>query len=83
MKQKYIRLKQYNEIIIFPEVINHSEFEDMNPISAGFCYIRNNKVECLGESIGLDLKSKEDDSFHATKQLFGWGAAEKLTEDKK
>lgn len=80
-KQKYIRLK-YNEIIIFPEVINHSDFKHMNPISAGFCYVTDNKVDFFSESIGLRLKSMEDDSFHATKQLFGWDAAEKLTEDK-
>ena len=33
-KQKYIRLKSYDEIIIFPCIIDHSEFKGMNIISA-------------------------------------------------
>lgn len=70
-KMKYVRLKQYDEIIIFPCIIDHSEFEFMNPISAGFCYIGNNKVECFGESFSLKLKSDLDDTKIATKQAFG------------
>ena len=72
MKQKYVRLNQYNEIIIFPEVINHSTFKYLNPISAGFCHIQDRKVVCFGDSVSLNLKSKEDDSEKATFQLFGW-----------
>lgn len=36
MQQKYIRLKMYNEIIIFPEVILHKDFKDFDIVSAGF-----------------------------------------------
>ena len=70
-KQKYVRLKEYNQIIIFPDDIMHSEFRGMNPISAGFCHIKNELVSCFGESISLDLKSMPDDSEISTKQIFG------------
>ena len=71
-KQKYVRLKQYNQIIIFPQIIEHSKFKYLEPISAGFCHIRKDKVVCFGESISLRLKGLEDDTFMATKQIFGW-----------
>lgn len=73
-KQKYIKLPQYNEIIIFPCVMAHSYLKHLNPISAGFCYINteNKVVECFGESISLNLKSdKEEDTKRATMQVFG------------
>lgn len=76
-KQKYIR-REYGEIIIFPATIEHSDFMMMNPISAGFCYVHEDKVVCFGESVSLGLKSKEDDSLMATKQIHGWDAAEAL-----
>jgi len=70
-KLKYVRLKEYDEIIIFPMVMEHSKFKNFNPISAGFCYIQKNKVSCFGESFSLNLKSKEDDTLKATRQVFG------------
>ena len=75
-KQKYVRLKEYNQIIIFPTIIEHSSFRNMDPISAGFCYVSDEKISCFGESRSLRLKGMEDDSFIATKQVFGWDAAE-------
>jgi hypothetical protein len=77
-KQKYVRLKEYNQIIIFPQIIEHSEFKYLEPISAGFCHIHKDKVVCFGESISLRLKGLEDDTFMATKQIFGWAAAETI-----
>ena len=77
-KQKYVRLEQYNEIIIFPEIIQHSDFISMKPISAGFCYVHSDKVVCFGESISLRLKSKEDDTLIATKQIYGWDAMDAI-----
>lgn len=77
-KQKYVRLKEYNQIIIFHPATEHSKFKNMNPISAGFCYVNDDKVECFGESISLGIKSMEDDSYIATKQIFGWDAADKI-----
>ena len=70
-KQKYIRT-QNDEIIIFPCVIEHSKFRYLNPISAGFCFINENNVECLGMSFSLNLMSNpEEDSMRATFQIFG------------
>lgn len=70
-KQKYVRLKQYDTIIIFPEVLNHSDFKHMNPVSAGFCYVEKEKIQCFGESYSLRMKSDPEDTKIATKQIFG------------
>ena len=77
-KQKYVRLKEYNQIIIFHAIIEHSTFRNMNPISAGFCYIDSNSVKCFGKSISLGVKSMKDDTYLATKQIFGSDAANEL-----
>lgn len=77
-KQKYVRLKKYDEIIIFPEIIEHSEFKNFGVISAGFCYIENDRVLCFGESFSLRLKSDEEDTKIATKQIYGFDAMLKL-----
>lgn len=72
-KHKYVRLKRYDEFIFFPESIEHSSFKNRDPISAGFCYFNTDKtiVECYGESYSLGIKSKEDDTKLATKQVYG------------
>lgn len=77
-KQKYVRLNDYDEIIIFNILINHSFFKNLNIKSAGFCYVKNQEVNCFGESHLLGIKSNEDDSYIATKQLFGYDCAEKV-----
>lgn len=71
-RQKYVRLKEYDSFIFFPEVIEHSRFKYLNPISAGFCYLNeDNVVKCFGESVSLNLGSKEDDTILATRQVYG------------
>lgn len=71
-KMKHVKLDDYNSIIVFPQIIQHSEFKHLNPVSAGFCYISEKKVHCFGESISLRLKADEyEDSFKATKQYCG------------
>jgi hypothetical protein len=70
-KMKYVRLKDYNAIVIFPPVLDHSDFVNLNPISAGYCEIYNDKVSCWGESITLKLKAMDDDTMIATRQIFG------------
>lgn len=77
-KQKYVRVEPYNQIIIFNAMTDHSTFKNLNPVSAGFCYIDAGKVSCFGHSVTLGIDSNKGDSFHATKQLFGWEAAETL-----
>jgi hypothetical protein len=72
-KQKYVRLKEFDKIIIFHDLIQHSEFDGWVVISAGFCYVNNSEVKCFGESISLGLKSLEEDSEIATKQIFKEG----------
>ena len=71
-KMKYVKVGDYNSIIIFPIIIEHSEFKRFNPITAGFCYISREKIDCFGESISLGLKSNERlDTIDATKQYCG------------
>jgi hypothetical protein len=77
-KMKYVRLQEYDSIIIFPCVISHDDFCQFLPISAGFCYITEAKVKCFGESISLKLKSDPDDSKLATKQYCGIEAMIKM-----
>lgn len=70
-KMKYVKVGDYNSIIVFPQIIQHDSFKYLNPKSAGFCYISENKVECFGESYSLKLKSAPEDSLEATKQYIG------------
>lgn len=62
---KYIRTK-HDEIIIFGEIMNHSDFKDYNPISAGFIQFAVNKdgnptCYCYGESISLKMISNPEE----------------------
>jgi hypothetical protein len=84
-KQKYVKLKEYNSIIIFSPLIPHNNFRHMGVVSAGFCYVnaKDETVNCFGESIGLGLKSDEyEDSRWATFQIFGTDAASKIVNTK-
>lgn len=74
-KQKYVRLEEWNQVIIFPCVMEHSAFKHLNPVSAGFCYICKDKIDCYGESVSLKLNSDPDDSYYATKQIYGFDVA--------
>lgn len=73
LKTKYI-VTANNEIIVFPEIIQHSQFRHFHPKSAGFISFYNNKgnieCTCYGESVSLDLKSREkEDTDIANRQL--------------
>ena len=81
MKAKYIKTKD-NVIIVFPELLQHKDFRDWQPISAGFISIGIKTVDgypetdctCYGESISLDLKADEEvDTALARKQILGYG----------
>lgn len=76
-KVKYIRTKN-NKIIVFSELQQHKEFKHFEPISAGFISIGigadgNPDCNCYGESISLGLKSMEDDTKLAKRQILGRG----------
>lgn len=70
VKHKYVRVK--NDFIIFPCVIEHVSFKFLDPISAGFIYLNDEKEEahCFGESISLGIKSDENDSILASIQFY-------------
>ena len=73
-RAKYIKTKD-KEIIVFGEIMVHSDFKNMNPISAGFISFGINEegnptCSCYGESISLRLPSdEEEDTFLAQSQL--------------
>jgi hypothetical protein len=78
--QKYVRLKDYDSFIIFPQIIEHSTFAHLSPISAGFCFVNNDEVRCYGKSISLGIGSNKEDSKLATRQIFGLEAMLMLVE---
>lgn len=82
-KQKYIRTNK-DVIIVFPELLQHSEFKHFNPVSAGFISIGTKCIfeedgtkyyetdcSCYGESVSLGLKSNEEDTLLAQNQILG------------
>jgi hypothetical protein len=74
LKTKYVVTNE-GTIIVFPELLQHSEFRRFEPISAGFISFGVNKegnptCSCYGESISLGLKSNpEEDTIIAKRQL--------------
>jgi len=74
LKQKYI-ITLDNNIVVFSELLQHSEFKYFSPIRAGFITFGVNKhgnptCSCYGESISLRLKSNpEADTEIAKRQL--------------
>lgn len=69
-KIKYIRFR--SGFILFPEQMKHTEIRyDDEPISAGFCYYDGTHESwfCYGESVSLNLKSKDDDSLQLCRQM--------------
>lgn len=77
-KMKYVKVEEYDSIVVFPTIIEHKSFRFLKPKSAGFCSISNNEIRCYGESVSLGIESHPDDSIEATKQYFSYGAAELL-----
>ncbi len=73
-KTKYIRTKD-NQIIVFSGLMEHKKLKHLEPVSAGFISFgigadKNPDCTCYGESVGLDLKSKEvEDTILARKQI--------------
>jgi hypothetical protein len=74
---KYIKTSD-NQIIVFSECLQHSIFKNLSPVSAGFIAFNVNTegdidCKCYGESISLKLKSDENDTLLARKQILGYG----------
>lgn len=80
LKQKYVRTKD-DKVIVFSELIQHSEFRHMGLKSAGFMYITLTKVsdgeglytlpdvKVYGSSVSLGLSPMEDDRDLLLKQI--------------
>lgn len=76
-KVKYVKV-QNNQIIAFGEGLNHKDFKDWNPVSAGFISVGIDKngnpiATCYGGSDSLGLKADEEDGVLATRQILGQG----------
>ena len=75
-RTKYIRTKD-NEIIVFGEIIQHSDFRNFNPVSAGFISFginpesKNPTCSCYGRSISLNLDSNEEEDTRLAKMQLG------------
>jgi hypothetical protein len=75
-RTKYIRTKD-NEIIVFGEIMQHSDFRNFNPVSAGFISFgihpesRNPTCTCFGRSISLNLDSNEEEDTRLAKMQLG------------
>jgi hypothetical protein len=71
VRDKYVKFET-GEFAKFPETMQHKEVASLSrfrPVSAGFVVKdMNGKLHCVGESIGLDLKSLLED----TDQLREW-----------
>lgn len=80
-KAKYIRTKN-NQIIVFSELLNHSDFKSFEPVSAGFIFISSEKetttsgtysktkCNCYGRSVSLNLDSNPvEDTMLANLQI--------------
>lgn len=81
MKTKYVITKK-KVAILFSELIQHSEFKNDEPISAGFVSISADMenlnwatCKCYGESISLNLKSNPvEDEKIIKRQILGYEA---------
>jgi len=69
--QKYIRLSEDDEIIIFPRSMKYRVFNHMRPVSGGYCCIHSDHVTCF-EGADQNLRKDPSDEIHATKQVFGY-----------
>lgn len=70
---KYVRTV-HDQIIVFDESIQHSQFKGLNLVSAGFISIAENNghidCRCFGESMSLMLLSKgEEDAVLVRQQI--------------
>jgi hypothetical protein len=75
-KAKYIKTKD-KEIIVFGEIMLHSDFRGMNPVSAGFISFGINEegnptCKCYGGSISLGLLSDEEEDTQLAQSQLGF-----------
>ena len=74
VKLKYVKVPVKGTslftFIVFNDLIQHSQFKNHNPVSAGFVHFSQEKAECFGKSISLGIESSPLDSQEMTRQFF-------------
>jgi hypothetical protein len=88
MDLKYVHI--YNSesfmhtIVLFDDSMQHCELDHLTIRSAGFCEIDFDRkiVRCYGKSLSTNKCSKpKEDTYHATKLVFGQEAATNYLND--
>ena len=74
-RAKYIRTEN-NEIIVFGEIMQHKDFRNLRPVTAGMISFgidkdRNPDCTCYGESVSLGLKSDPEVDTRLAKLQLG------------
>jgi hypothetical protein len=71
---KYVIIEQSDcEVpVLFPDLVDHSTFSNLNPISAGFVTLLTDQgfVYVHGESVSLKLKSRIEDADLIKRMLY-------------
>ncbi len=84
MKSKYVITGEYENVILFPEMVSHDDlFNRDQVISAGFFSVKPDKnepygikVNCYGRSVSLKLSSRSTDAGKVKALLLGMEAWE-------
>lgn len=74
-KSKYI-VSRDGTPVVFAEVLNHADvaralFGNTPIMGAGFCYIKDNRYECWGESVSLRVKSRGEQDAEMLNRYLG------------
>ena len=74
---KYVMLRRgaYRFPVVFPDMIEHSQFSGADVVSAGFVSLARGKASVHGESKSLNMKPKKGDAVIIETFLGGVEAA--------
>jgi len=77
LKKKYV-ITRDKVIIVFPELLEHRQFSNFEPVSAGFISFGiggNGQIacQCYGKSISLGIESRPEEDTSIAMQQLGLG----------
>lgn len=71
-KAKYVIIGHMQVPVVFSDLLGHDEIAHGQPVvGAGFCYIRDSRYVCYGESVSLKVKSRGDADALILNKLLG------------